>query len=660
MAKLLAIVLALASAPGFAQQGNGATNNSRAGSGNGSQNGNGTANGSAPVYEDRLIEDGKLEPDLWDGLTPLNNAEGLPRELRLDGLWSQQRRNDLSTSQWGVGVGGFLGTPQYGSFSFDGLFTNGNDTSLATLWQRDMPFDDGWRASNALGMLNTPAIDLVRFQPRIFLPTTPMVGALTEWRSPQGMMLTAGYGEPGVYVGAYVPEFRRLGGAITNLGAQWTDGGLVSAGFQYAGASDVTSAFQDSPDVQAFSTRSFMFATSRQDATSRYQFNVLQTESTLTPSHHGAWFDGVVQSGRYAQSLGLYWLEQGLAWANQPVANDARGGYYRVFYSGPRWLWDAGAEYTAPVNNDATQPSTYLNGSARYQFFRDLGAGAGANVLLTDSTAWQGFTYVENTWRVLTERTQLNYAESGERQETLLNFNQTWNTPAGTRLNTTIGVGRFHDDRIGDSRQLLLSVYGGGDIARNLALDLNLQYLRTYDDARPTSTTGSIVLTWAILPRLQLIATAYRSLASTREPLTISSPLDQLVPTRRFDDTGAFLILRFATRAGSLGAPLGGPPGTGAGRIAGVVFLDANDSGRFEAGEQGAANVTVLLDGRYSTRTDAQGRFEFPAVASGPHFITVMSDNLPLPWTLAGDARAEFEVPVRGTVNVDVGAQRMR
>ena len=210
------------------------------------------------MYEDRLIEDGKLEPDLWDGLTPLNNAEGLPRELRLDGLWSQQRRNDLSTSQWGVGVGGFLGTPQYGAFSFDGLFTNGNDTSLATLWQRDMPFDDGWRASNALGMLNTPAIDLVRFQPRIFLPTTPMVGALTEWRSPQGTMLTAGYGQPGVYVGAYVPEFRRLGGVITNLGAQWTDGGQLTAGFQYAGASDVTSAFQDSPDAQQFSTRSFV------------------------------------------------------------------------------------------------------------------------------------------------------------------------------------------------------------------------------------------------------------------------------------------------------------------------------------------------------------------------------------------------------------------
>ncbi len=77
MAKLLAIVLALVSAPGFAQS-NSATNGGRAGGGNGSQNGNGTANDNAPVYEDRLIEDGELRAGfVGGGLTPLDDAEGL-------------------------------------------------------------------------------------------------------------------------------------------------------------------------------------------------------------------------------------------------------------------------------------------------------------------------------------------------------------------------------------------------------------------------------------------------------------------------------------------------------------------------------------------------------------------------------------------------------
>jgi len=128
----------------------------------------------------------------------------------------------------------------------------------------------------------------------------------------------------------------------------------------------------------------------------------------------------------------------------------------------------------------------------------------------------------------------------------------------------------------------------------------------------------------------------------------------------RIDDRGVLLILRYETRAGSMAAPLGGNPGSGAGRVAGMVFLDANEDGRFAAGEQGAANVTVVLDGRYSTRTDAQGRFEFPAVAAGTHRITVMPDNLPLPWALLNDGRVEIDVSVRGTVNVDMPAQRLR
>ena len=109
-----------------------------------------------------------------------------------------------------------------------------------------------------------------------------------------------------------------------------------------------------------------------------------------------------------------------------------------------------------------------------------------------------------------------------------------------------------------------------------------------------------------------------------------------------------------------MASPLGGSIGGGAGRVSGVVFLDSNDDGRFAAGELGAANMTVILDGRYSVRTDGQGRFEFPAVAAGRHSIVVVPDNLPLPWMLINEGRTEIDVPVRSTVNVDVGARRMR
>jgi hypothetical protein len=90
------------------------------------------------------------------------------------------------------------------------------------------------------------------------------------------------------------------------------------------------------------------------------------------------------------------------------------------------------------------------------------------------------------------------------------------------------------------------------------------------------------------------------------------------------------------------------------------VYLDANENGRFDAGEAGAANVTVILDGRFSVRTDANGRFDFQAVAAGHHVITVQADNLPLPWTLTNSGRTEVEVSTRERTEVDIGALRLK
>ena len=164
------------------------------------------------------------------------------------------------------------------------------------------------------------------------------------------------------------------------------------------------------------------------------------------------------------------------------------------------------------------------------------------------------------------------------------------------------------------------------------------------------------------MPDLALIATLYRSQTRSELPLQIQSPIDAIArpSEERINERGALLVLRYERRAGSMAAPLCGMPGGGAGRVSGVVFLDANEDGRLAAGEQGAANVTVILDGRYSVRTDAQGRYEFPAVAAGNHRITVMPDNVPLPWLMVNDGRVDINVPVRDNVIVDVPAQRMR
>ena len=80
----------------------------------------------------------------------------------------------------------------------------------------------------------------------------------------------------------------------------------------------------------------------------------------------------------------------------------------------------------------------------------------------------------------------------------------------------------------------------------------------------------------------------------------------------------------------------GARPGAGGGRIEGTLFLDLNGNGQPDAGETRLPNVDLVLDGRFSVRSDAQGRFEFPFVASGRHMLSVIPDNVPLPWGFAG------------------------
>ena len=124
------------------------------------------------------------------------------------------------------------------------------------------------------------------------------------------------------------------------------------------------------------------------------------------------------------------------------------------------------------------------------------------------------------------------------------------------------------------------------------------------------------------------------------------------------DDRGIFLTFRYKREAGLHFAPLGGAPGSGSGELKGVVYLDANNNGQPDAGEVGAPNVTVVLDGRYSVQTDANGRFDFPVVAAAHHVIQAITDNLPLPWNLGGGGRVE--VKTRDHTDFSICAQRLR
>nr|MBP6627003.1 carboxypeptidase regulatory-like domain-containing protein [Arenimonas sp.] len=137
----------------------------------------------------------------------------------------------------------------------------------------------------------------------------------------------------------------------------------------------------------------------------------------------------------------------------------------------------------------------------------------------------------------------------------------------------------------------------------------------------------------------------------TNQPITGSLPNDRY----------AYLSLRYDFSAGRARPVLGGPVGGASGTVSGSVFLDENADGVRSASEQPARSVTVMLDNRFVVRTDDQGRFTFERVAVGAHTVTVVPDNLPLPWMIERDrAQRPVSVTVRGDAVVDFGAQRPR
>ena len=262
---------------------------------------------------------------------------------------------------------------------------------------------------------------------------------------------------------------------------------------------------------------------------------------------------------------------------------------------------------------------------------------------------------------------QLDYATATQGDDISGSLQQNWTTPTGTRLATSATVDRVHAAAVSglpplDTTVVRFAAYGGGDLTARLSIDGNLQWATAVQGRAAPSTSADVSLTCQLARAWELLFTFYENHVGSWAPLTVTSPISAPVPVPQASQgqRGIFLTLRWQDSRGGHFVPLGGAPGSGSGRLTGVIYLDANENGRYDAGEAGAPNVTVILDGRFSVRTDTNGRFDFPAVAAGHHVLTVQSDNLPLPWTLNNQGRTEVEVGTRDRVDVNIGALRLK
>jgi hypothetical protein len=637
----------------------------------------------APVYQDRYISGGSLKPDIStdDGAT--SDTQGLARALQIDAVasWlsSSGSGSNSSYSENGIVAKSQWETATYGSWSLDAAArTGGSDNiqsgqgqgGVITLRQRGMPFDGNWQADNALGDLNSPNIGLARVQSRFFLPTGPIQGLATEWRGPSDLQIVAGGGVPGIYSGILVPDFQTLDGSTATAGAQWSPASHWVVGGQFIEAHNVDLAVGNSLANPALSSRltstTGLVSAAWADKGERVQLNLLDGEVSGNSNAFGAWIDGSMTQGRFTQNAGLFRIDPDVTWGNQLISNDLQGGYYRLNYQSRQWLADAGVDEVRSVSGLGTN-TTFLTGDTRYQIFRDWGVGGVGNLAITDGgNSWslEGFVDHSNDWG--SGRAQATYAETPSSSGITLTLDQAWSMPEGLRFSTSVFAARITGAPLNgvdqDNTVLGLAAYGGGQITGKLNIEGNVRWATVVQGQAAPAIYANVSLSYQLSNHWKILATYYDSQVGSWTPLSVVSPLTPpvAIPIPAVQERGVFLTFRYQRSAGAHFAPLGGAPGAGSGELTGIVYLDANYNGQLDAGEAGAPNVTVVLDGRFSVQTDASGRFDFPVVATGHHMIAVIADNLPLPWVLVNQGRSEVEVTTRDRTEISIAAQRPR
>ena len=623
------------------------------------------------------------------------NAAGWPRGWRVE--YSVARdRNDTSSLTQGLAVSGYLDTPDYGALSVDAAVNSVRGTatglySQATRrWridQRAMPLEGGWLLSNSAGDIASAQVPLAYGSGRVYLPSSPMEGVSTDWQRDNTTHFNASAGRFGLFNGNSANGFDLARGSIASAGVQHslaaTSEGAQQVATQYV---QVTGVPDNGFETTARDTRSLWAAWSWEGRAPwsdslargpeaialrpgglRVQANVLHSDSAVTglvPASaggsggaNGYWADARWRGARVQNEAGVFRFDPALRWGAYVAAADLQGAYWRGDTSTRQLQVGASLEYSRSVSG-LTQASGFASTNAHYRI--DTHNTVGGEVALRTGNgqgesgmlSWTRLAgWGETQLRVEAARAQGHrLARAGVDQQWLVretgslssSLTVERDTHAGS-AGTALGWALVGGQRYGNNVQVDASLRGSQGPVQQLQINAGMTV-----QLRPEwSLQGQYAVSRGRDRQTPLLSSALT------DATTPALPPDQYV--RR-----ATLVLRYEERAGRATAPIGGTPGSGAGRLEGLVFLDADRNGRRDAGEQGVPNVTVVLDHKFSARTDALGRYEFPAVSAGEHVIELVPDAVPLPWSPVERDAAKVRIYIREISIFDFVLQRDR
>lgn len=644
----------------------------------------------ARPYEDRVLETGP-QPDLGEQEGKGYDDSGWARNLRLDFSLGASRGPSRSTIR-ALAFSGYVETPHHGTASLQGNLIHSTseadqvfgipatDVRFGT-WridQRAMPLQGGWLADHSAGDINTLVPSLGRGLTRVFLPSAPMSGLGGRWLKDDRQELNASAGRPGLFTGLDVSGFERRRGALVTAGGQVRV--LDERPSRIDAAAQVVQA-QDAQDmgIPAGSQATAAWASIAWEGQAPWGTGLRRTNSA-DPVHtrpggarlqasllqsggvdgnaNGAWIDGGWRTQLVQHTAGLFRFEPGLRWGVMTMPADLRGAYWRGAVAMRQWQLGWSGELSSSVTGAAAD-SRYANVYGRYV----VSLRNALDVSLAVRSGNGPAQSLQANWDHRSDWGQTRWRSSFLRSRgfhtTFLGVDHTWAMSAPTLLATALGWQATSDPAV-NSPIVTWALLATTSPLAGLSLDASLHGAQ---GGNTRSLLANVGLNWQFARDWAAALRYTESRGQDPQSVEVISALTaatQMPLAPRIASRSVQVNLRYEVRAGTLPVPLGGSRTSGAGGLSGTVFLDTDHNGRREAGEQGVPNVTVVLDGRFVTRTDATGRYEFPSVAAGDHVLQVQPDNIPLPWSPARQDLVRTAVVVRGNTVEDFPLQRER
>lgn len=648
-------------------------------------------------YIDKLIEG--LQPESEPKSDEDNfNSAGYSRSWHADYSLLSDKVISRRTYQ-ALSLGGFVDTPDYGALSLSANLSRQQTSSQSDAYQlsssswridqRGMPLGSGWRANYSAGDINSGLTALARGTGRISLPSSPIHGISGQWYRGADLEIQAATGKTGLFSGLGLTSFNSSSGQLSTLGAQIKLPTQPLSGQSHAALQLIEGQHLVDSDGARMDTRAIWLAQSWEGKAPwaaelrpgsaapaerlgglRLQGNLLQsstsTSSTSTSSNDnpralGLWADANWRSERWRNSAGGFRFEPNLRWGSMPLANDIQGLYWQADSSTRQWQYGFSSELSDRISSSSAESdgrSAFLNLNGRYRIDSRSSVGANLNLRALNGAA-QGLALNwdrSNSWGQTQLRADLTHA--GDLNSTRLGIDHSWATTAPARLNTTLAWETLSGGA-SSGKSLIWGMQASLPSTSQWSIDAALRGERRSNSSEALN--ADLGLRWQFTGGWSLSLRYTESRGRQLQQQQVLSALtaaslpaaSQQVAMRSLQ-----LLLRYEDRAGKTYAPLGGAPGSAAGSLSGVVFFDADANDKREASEGGVPNITVILDRRYVTRTDSQGRYEFPALVEGQHLVEISSDNLPLPWSPLQRSAVQVNIHVRQASVQDFAVQR--